>query len=103
MGAIGNLRFSAGEEVEWVHFLDIFGEESRESRRLFHIEEVYRTSMVQRMRVRIIHADAMSVPVGLIGVKPQSTTKTTSTTNIGHGRNTLKQTFIAHDDISSDS
>lgn len=98
VSSIGELRITPGDEVEWVHFLDIFGEEAKESRNLFHIEEIYRTSMVQRMRVRIMHADAMSVPVGLIGGSPQSVTAAPS---LAHGRHTLKQASLGHDDASS--
>lgn len=50
-------RMARGEEVEWVHFTDIFGVEAALSDRLFHIEESYRGSMVTRMRARILHAD----------------------------------------------
>lgn len=57
LGALGvsQLRLLQGEQVEWVHYLDIFGEASRHVGTLFHIEQPYRHSFVQRMRSRIAH------------------------------------------------
>merc|ERR1712113_1239860 len=74
-GVLPPLRLLASEEVEWVHFLDIFGSAGQDAQdvgNLFHIEETYRSSMVQRMRVRILHSYEQdgSAPVGLAHGRP---------------------------------
>lgn len=52
------LSLAPGEEVEWVHFTDAFGDTAETKGSIFHIEEEYRNSMSHRARARIVHADA---------------------------------------------
>lgn len=46
------------EQVEWAHFMDVFGNEGMQARSLFHIADSYRAIMVQKIRVRVEHARA---------------------------------------------
>jgi len=50
------LTLRSGEAAEWVHFTDVFGGGGRPVESLFHIEDTYRTAMVQKMKSRILHA-----------------------------------------------
>jgi len=54
-GESRTLQLVEGEDVEWVHFLDIFGPAALESSRMLHMEEYYRSSMVKRVQSRIVH------------------------------------------------
>jgi hypothetical protein len=44
------------EEIEWVHFTDIFGSEGMDACSLFHISTAYQSAMVQKMRTRVEYA-----------------------------------------------
>ncbi|CAE8612835.1 unnamed protein product [Polarella glacialis] len=53
------LRLAHDEDVEWVHFLEVFGSGGRSHlTSLAHVEETYVSCMVQKMRSRILHSDA---------------------------------------------
>lgn len=52
-----SLQLRRGEEIEWVHFLDVFGGQKKHGD-LFHVDETYSASMIQKMRARILHYDA---------------------------------------------
>lgn len=56
------LSLFQNEQVEWIHFLDVFGKVQpiAPKRPLFHIDETYAAIMVQKMRSRILHADAQA-------------------------------------------
>merc|ERR1712216_340003 len=60
------------EQVEWVHFMDVFGNEGKQALRLFHFADNYRATMVQKLRVRVEHARATDglPPVGLARGRP---------------------------------
>lgn len=64
-----NLR--RDESVQWVHFLDIFGQKAASQptgrRGLFHMEAEYRTAFVQRMRARILHKHGAAGPAPSLG------------------------------------
>eukprot|EP00933_Yihiella_yeosuensis_P050892 TRINITY_DN48699_c0_g1_i1.p1 TRINITY_DN48699_c0_g1~~TRINITY_DN48699_c0_g1_i1.p1 ORF type:complete len:500 (+),score=83.47 TRINITY_DN48699_c0_g1_i1:85-1584(+) len=58
---VPGLRLHEDEAVEWVHFLDVFGHgRGLDKSRIFHLEESYTASMVQKMKSRIVHADSMA-------------------------------------------
>jgi len=57
-GQSRTLQLVQGEDVEWVHFADIFSSAALESNRMLHMEEYYRSSMVKRMQSRILHQHA---------------------------------------------
>jgi len=57
-GESRTLQLLQGEDVEWVHFTDIFGSAALESSRMLHTEEYYRSSMVKRVQSRILHKHA---------------------------------------------
>merc|ERR1719399_1753148 len=52
------LDLASGEEVEWVHFTDIFGAEAATNAAVFCAEDEYKDNMIRRIRARIMHADA---------------------------------------------
>lgn len=52
------LSLAPGEEVEWVHFTDAFGDTAGS---ICYLEEEYRSSMSHRARARIVHADSVGL------------------------------------------
>lgn len=72
-GALPQLSLHRDEEIEWVHYLDIFGTDVQAGDRLFKIETSYRASMVQKLCGRIVHADheePVRHSTGLAGGRP---------------------------------
>jgi len=59
-GHFSGFRMLSTEEIEWVHFTDVFGSEAKAAGTMMHIELEYRQSMVHRMKTRILHAHADS-------------------------------------------
>eukprot|EP00927_Polykrikos_kofoidii_P078752 TRINITY_DN75569_c0_g1_i1.p1 TRINITY_DN75569_c0_g1~~TRINITY_DN75569_c0_g1_i1.p1 ORF type:complete len:451 (+),score=67.65 TRINITY_DN75569_c0_g1_i1:108-1460(+) len=55
-GQLPPLSIQSSEQVQWVHFTDIFGNEGANARTLIQFEPVYRASMVQRLTSRISQA-----------------------------------------------
>eukprot|EP00929_Paragymnodinium_shiwhaense_P079032 TRINITY_DN41057_c0_g2_i3.p1 TRINITY_DN41057_c0_g2~~TRINITY_DN41057_c0_g2_i3.p1 ORF type:complete len:271 (-),score=42.85 TRINITY_DN41057_c0_g2_i3:150-962(-) len=58
-GNLPQVALRPDERVQWVHFTDIFGSQGAMAHTLVPFEPTYRTSMVQRLTVRIVHADAI--------------------------------------------
>merc|ERR1711865_420056 len=54
--ALPDFMVRRDEEIEWVHFTDVFGGEGKQANQLFYITDEYRALMVQKMRVRVQHA-----------------------------------------------
>lgn len=71
-GTLGRTHPRHTKEVEWVHYVDVFGEGRGSSSNLFHIEPPYRESIVRMMVSRISHAarDRPTVLDGLPGGRP---------------------------------
>jgi len=59
-----SIRLPDGEQVQWVHYTDVFHESSCKLPNLFHIEPPYREAMVRMMVSRIAHS-ANDRPVAL--------------------------------------
>lgn len=52
------LSLAPGEEVEWVHFTDAFGDVAASQQgSILYVEDEYRHAMCHRIRARIVHAD----------------------------------------------
>jgi len=71
-GGLPPLRLLPCEEVEWVHFADVFGKDAVQAGTIFFMEKAYRGSMVERMQARIVHTDMNTPgpPTGLAQSRP---------------------------------
>jgi len=49
-----------GEDVDWVYFVDVFGPEAVEAGTILHMEDEYRSFMLQRLRKSVVDADAFA-------------------------------------------
>jgi len=67
------LSILPGEELEWVHFTDVFGNTSASKGKIFHIEDEYRTAISIRARARIAHAEEAGLfDDAVLEARPQS-------------------------------